>query len=84
MGSSEHQEVQFVQYILEQITGGDDFSIDRRIDEKGVLIEVTLAKDHFGRVIGKGGETVEAIRRLLRAMGMKNDARYNLKLVEAE
>lgn len=80
----QHPEVQFVHYILEQITGAEEFSIDRRIDEKGVLIEVTLNRDHFGRVIGRGGETIEAIRRLLRALGMKNDARYNLKMIEAE
>jgi len=56
--------------------------IERTIDEKGVLIELTVNPEDLGRVIGKRGSSAQALRTLLRALGTKNDARYNLKIVD--
>src|SRR5690606_3003295 len=53
----------------------------RSIDEKGVLLSLTVHPDDLGRVIGKRGVTAQSLRTLLRALGTKNDARYNLKIV---
>ena len=50
------------------------------IDEKGVLLALTVDPEDVGRVIGKRGITAQSIRTLLRALGTKNDARYNLKI----
>src|SRR4030095_9305291 len=60
----------------------DAVKIDRRIDEKGVLLELTVDGEDLGRVIGKRGATAQSLRTLLRALGTKNDARYNLKIVD--
>jgi len=54
---------------------------DRTIDEKGVLLTLTVNPADLGRVIGKRGSTAQSLRTLLRALGAKNDARYNLKIV---
>jgi predicted RNA-binding protein YlqC (UPF0109 family) len=56
--------------------------VERRIDEKGVLLELTVDPEDLGRVIGKRGATAQSLRTLLRALGTKNDARYNLKIVD--
>ena len=55
--------------------------IDRQIDEKGVLLSLTVDPEDVGRVIGKRGVTAQALRVLLRALGTKQDARFNLKIV---
>jgi predicted RNA-binding protein YlqC (UPF0109 family) len=60
----------------------DAVKIERRIDEKGVLLELTVDPEDLGRVIGKRGATAQSLRTLLRALGTKNDARYNLKIVD--
>lgn len=74
---------QFIEYIVKSLVGNpDEVKIDRRIDEKGVLLELTVAQDDLGRVIGKRGATAQSLRTLLRALGTKNDARYNLKIVD--
>jgi predicted RNA-binding protein YlqC (UPF0109 family) len=74
---------QFVEYIVKSLVGNPDaVSIERRIDEKGVLLELTVDPEDLGRVIGKRGATAQSIRSLLRALGTKNDARYNLKIVD--
>jgi predicted RNA-binding protein YlqC (UPF0109 family) len=74
---------QFVEYIVKSLVGNpDEVKVERRIDEKGVLLELTVDPDDLGRVIGKRGATAQSLRTLLRALGTKNDARYNLKIVD--
>lgn len=73
---------QFVEYIVKSLVGHpDDVIVERIIDEKGVLLTLTVHPDDLGRVIGKRGVTAQSLRTLLRALGTKNDARYNLKIV---
>ncbi|MBI2591997.1 KH domain-containing protein [Candidatus Saccharibacteria bacterium] len=74
---------QFIEYIIKSIVGHpEDIKIERRIDEKGVLLELSVNPEDLGRVIGKRGATAQSIRTLLRALGTKNDARYNLKIID--
>jgi len=73
---------QFIEYIVKSVVGHpDDVLVDRIIDEKGVLLTLTVNPEDLGRVIGKRGVTAQSLRTLLRALGTKNDARYNLKIV---
>jgi predicted RNA-binding protein YlqC (UPF0109 family) len=75
----------FVEFIVKSIVGNpDDVVIDRTIDEKGVLLKLTVNQEDLGRVIGKRGSTAQSIRTLLRALGTKNDARYNLKIIDPD
>src|SRR5580704_16083112 len=74
---------QFIEYVVKSLVGKPDaVSIARRIDEKGVLLELTVDPEDLGRVIGKRGATAQSLRTLLRALGTKNDARYNLKIID--
>lgn len=74
---------QFVEFIVRSLVSKpDEVQITRRIDEKGVLLELTVDPEDLGRVIGKRGATAQSLRTLLRALGTKNDARYNLKIVD--
>jgi predicted RNA-binding protein YlqC (UPF0109 family) len=74
---------QFIEFIVKSLVGNPDaVVVERRIDEKGVLLELTVDPEDLGRVIGKRGATAQSLRTLLRALGTKNDARYNLKIVD--
>lgn len=74
---------QFVEFIVKSLVSNPDaVQVERRIDEKGVLLELTVDPEDLGRVIGKRGATAQSLRTLLRALGTKNDARYNLKIVD--
>ncbi len=76
---------QFVEYIVKSLVGHpDDVVVERIIDEKGVLLSLTVHPEDLGRVIGKRGITAQSLRTLLRALGTKNDARYNLKIVNSD
>jgi predicted RNA-binding protein YlqC (UPF0109 family) len=73
---------QFIEYIVKSLVGNpDDVIVERIIDEKGVLLTLTVNPEDLGRVIGKRGVTAQSLRTLLRALGTKNNARYNLKIV---
>ena len=76
---------QFIEYIVKSLVGKPEaVKVDRSVDEKGVLLELTVDPEDIGRVIGKRGSTAQSLRALLRALGTKNDARYNLKIVDID
>ena len=76
---------QFVEYIVKTLVNNPDkVKVDRTIDEKGVLLSLEVDPEDVGRIIGRRGATAQSIRTLLRALGTKNDARYNLKIVNDE
>lgn len=76
---------QFLEYIVKALVDNpDDVKINRTVDEMGVLLTLSVHKDDMGKVIGRSGATAKAIRTVLRVVGMKNDARVNLKIEEPE
>lgn len=58
----------------------EDVSVDRRVDEMGVLLTLKINPADMGYVIGRQGQTARAIRTLLKIVGAKNNARVNLKI----
>ncbi len=75
----------FLEYIVKALVDyPDDVKIDRTVDEMGVLITMTVNAADMGKIIGRQGNTAKAIRTLLRVIGMKNNARVNLKINEPE
>lgn len=74
---------QFIEFIVKSLVSKPEaVRVERRIDEKGVLLELSVDPEDLGRVIGKRGATAQSLRTLLRALGTKNDARYNLKIID--
>jgi len=62
----------------------NDVVIDRTVDEMGVLLTLSVNQTDMGKIIGRSGNTAKAIRTLLRVVGMKHNARVNLKINEPE
>ncbi len=79
------QDQKFLEYIIKELVDNPtDVKINRTLDEMGVLLTLTVHKDDMGKVIGRSGATAKAIRTILRVVGMKHDARVNLKIEEPE
>lgn len=75
----------FLEYVVKSLVDNpNDVKIDRSVDEMGVLISLTVNPADMGKIIGRMGNTAKAIRTLLRVIGMKNNARVNLKINEPE
>ena len=76
---------QFVEYIVKTLVNNPEkVVVEREIDERGVLLSLSVDPEDVGRVIGKRGATAQSIRTLLRVLGTKNGARYNLKVVNTD
>lgn len=76
---------QFIEFVVKTLVNNpDEVKVERTIDERGVLLSLTVAPEDVGRVIGKRGATAQSIRTLLRVLGTKNDARYNLKIINTD
>ncbi len=75
----------FVEFVVRHIVDNpDSVEVTQTIDNLGVLVTLKVAKEDMGKIIGKAGQTAKSLRVLLRMMGSKRDARYNLKIVEPE
>ncbi len=76
---------EFLEYVIKALVDNPSaVKIDRKVDEMGVLMTLKIDPEDMGKIIGRSGNTAKAIRTLLRVVGMKNDARVNLKINEPE
>ena len=76
---------QFLEYVVKALVDHpEEVQIRRTVDEMGVLLTMDVHPEDMGKIIGRSGNTAKAIRTLLRVVGMKNDARVNLKINEPE
>ena len=79
------EDQQFLESVVKALVDHpDSVGINRTVDEMGVLLTLDVHAEDMGKIIGRSGNTAKAIRTLLRVVGMKNDARVNLKINEPE
>ena len=79
------QDKDFLEFVVKALVDTpSNVSIDRTVDEMGVLLTLKVDPADMGQVIGRQGQTARAIRTLLRVVGAKNNARVNLKIYEPE
>jgi len=73
----------FLEFVVKALVSHpEDVRIDRRVDEMGVLLSLNVNPKDMGQIIGRAGTTAKAIRNLVRIIGLKNQARVNLKIEE--
>ena len=81
----QEKDIQFLDFVVKALVDNQSaVKIGRTVDEMGVLLTLSVDPADMGKVIGRQGNTAKAIRTLLRVVGMKNNARVNLKINEPE
>lgn len=81
----QHEDKQFLETVVKSLVDfPESVKINRTVDEMGVLLTLDVHADDMGKIIGRSGNTAKAIRTLLRVVGMKHEARVNLKINEPE
>jgi len=82
---TEARDQEFLEFLVKSIVDHpDDVKVDRKVDEMGVLLTLKVNPLDMGQIVGRQGSTAQAIRSLLRIVGVKNNARVNLKILEPE
>jgi len=85
MATTKSADQEFLTYLVQSIVDHpDDVVVDRKVDEMGVLLSLKVNREDMGQVVGRRGATANAIRSLLRIVGIKHNARVNLKIEEPE
>ncbi|MDD2680490.1 MAG: KH domain-containing protein [Patescibacteria group bacterium] len=81
----ENADKQFLEMIVKNIVSNpEDVNVERTVDEMGVLLTLKINPADMGYVIGRKGQTAQAIRTLLKIVGAKNNSRVNLKIFDPE
>ena len=81
--ADKERDQEFLEFVIKGLVEHpEDVKINRVVDEMGVLLTLDLNAEDMGKVIGRSGNTAKAIRTLLRVVGMKHNARVNLKINE--
>jgi hypothetical protein len=78
--TKQQEEMYLYGIVYPLVENKDAVTIEYIVDERGVLLFLTVAKEDMGRVIGKQGDTIRAIRRLVRQLGMANDKHIAIKI----
>ena len=79
------QDKEFLEMIVKTIVSNPDkVKVERTVDEMGVLLTLKVDPSDMGYVIGRKGQTAQAMRTLLKIVGAKNNARVNLKIYDPE
>ena len=75
----------FLEYLVKALVDNPDaVRVDRKVDERGILLTLHVHASDMGHVVGRQGTTAKALRSLLRIVGIKNDSKVNLKIAEPE
>lgn len=70
-----------VEYIVKQIvTTPDDVVVEEQRGEEGVNLVLSVNPADMGMVIGKAGQTIKSIRKLVTIVAMNENVRANLQL----
>ena len=81
MAKEQDRDREFVEYVIKSIVNNPDaVVVTRTVDEMGVLLSVKVAQEDMGLLIGRSGSTAKAVRTLVRIVGIRNNARVNLRI----
>lgn len=75
-----------VEYIAKSIvTKPEEVRVlENKISDYEIQLELYVAEEDLGRVIGKRGKVAKNIRNILRAISIKESVNYNLKIMETD
>ncbi|MCF7806474.1 MAG: KH domain-containing protein [Simkaniaceae bacterium] len=76
---------EFVEYIVKNLVDHPDkVSINEVGGTQSFIVELSVEKSDIGKIIGKRGKTINAIRTLLMSVASRNGLRVSLEILEDE
>jgi len=72
-----------VEFIVKKLVKKpEEVSVSAIESEEEIVLQLKVDKDDMGRVIGKNGKTIKAIRTMLNIASAKKGKRINLEILE--
>lgn len=76
---------EFVEYIVKNLVDlPQEVQVNEIMGQSSLIIEIAVAKSDIGKIIGKKGKTINAIRDLLKSVASRNQIRITLEIIEEE
>ena len=72
-----------LEYILKNILENDNFTIDEDDNEGFITYTIHAPQDQIGKIIGKGGRTINSIKNLLKIRAIKEGKKIDVQVTEA-
>jgi len=75
--------LELVKYIAESLVDKpEEVKVNQTEDDKSIIIELSVAREDMGKVIGKQGRIAKAIRAVVKAASSKSKKKYVVEIVE--
>ncbi|MBQ2662275.1 MAG: KH domain-containing protein [Clostridia bacterium] len=76
---------ELVKYIsMNLVDKPDEVKVEEKVEENTTVIELTVAPEDMGKVIGKQGRIAKAIRTVVKAASAQEDRRYSVNILEVD
>lgn len=69
-------------YMLQNILETDDFSVEEKDDNGFVVYTVSLPPNEIGKIIGKGGKTINSLKNILKIRAIKENKKIDIQVAE--
>lgn len=70
---------ELVRFIVSELVDNKDAV---KVEMDGDAVQITVAKDDMGKMIGRQGRTAKAIRTIVKAMGEREGRKYTVDILE--
>ncbi len=75
--------LELVKYIAESLVDKpEEVKVSQTEDDKSIIIELSVAREDMGKVIGKQGRIAKAVRAVVKAASSKSKKKYVVEIVE--
>ena len=74
---------EFVEYVLRNLVDfPDEVSVDEVNGSSTIILEIRAKKEDMGKIIGKQGKTINAVRHLVHSLASRNNSRITIEILE--
>jgi predicted RNA-binding protein YlqC (UPF0109 family) len=72
-----------LEYILKKTIGNDKVTVSESEEEGSTILTIHAPQDEIGRIIGKGGKVINAMKQLIKIQAIKENRRVEINVEEA-
>mgnify|MGYP000947186274 CR=1 FL=1 len=73
---------ELLEYILKSTIGNDDITVSQSEEEGSIILTIHAPQEEMGRIIGKGGKVINAMKQLIKIQAIKENKRVEINVEE--
>jgi predicted RNA-binding protein YlqC (UPF0109 family) len=73
---------ELLEYILKAMYGNSDITVSSSEEDGNVILTIHAPQEEIGRIIGKGGKVINAMKQLVKIQAIKENKRVEVNVEE--